>query len=231
MSGYDHSQSYLKDPSFSYMPMSTLDSAEDFSGAACIMYADQKAKIDLIVHSLDFSFSENHQIVEHLGDTYSTVFFGKAPLEVTVEATLPDSLENFGKTNLLDAYKNFYRASAVARLGKMPVLVCKNIRFTGPFTKLVITEDSESEDTCSVVLTMFAMKVEATEANGESVVISYTGDRDLAKVSPQNVYYEKLNQVQNYRLGNVESKTVDSSGTSVKIRTGNDLVTPEVGTK
>ena len=158
---YDHSAHYLKDPSFSYMPMQELASSDDFSGAAHIFYDGKRADIDLIVHGVDFTFTENAQVTEHIGDTYETVFFGKAPLEVTIEATLPDSLENFGKTNLLNAYKNLYRATAVSRLKKMPVVVCKDIRFTGPFVKLVISEESESCDTCSVVITMLAMAIDA----------------------------------------------------------------------
>lgn len=175
-STYKHSEHYLKDDSFSMMPMTSLDTA-DFSGRAALVYKDELAKIDLIIHHVNFAYSENHQVTPHMGDTFSTVFFGKAPLEINVQATLPDSLENFGKTNLMDAYKNYYRASAVARTGIAPTLRCKGLNFTGPFTKLTVSEQSDGEDHVLVVFNMLVMQMLADGDNSQ-VSLDYVHGMD-----------------------------------------------------
>ena len=154
---YDHQKTYLQDPSFSMMPIHTLETV-DFSGRAAIIYDKKIAEIDLIVDSINFTYKENDQVTPHIGDTFSTIFFGKAPLEINVQASLPDSLENFGKTNLLNAYKNYYRASAVARIGIAPSLRCRNMVFTGPFTRLTVSEQSDNADNVLVVFTMVVMQ-------------------------------------------------------------------------
>lgn len=173
---YNYEERQLRDPSFSMMPAHTLDTA-DFSGRAAIIYKDELANIDLVIHHVNFSYSENHQVTPHMGDTFNTVFFGKAPLEINVQATLPDSLENFGKTNLMDAYKNYYRATAVARTGIAPTLRCKGMNFTGPFTKLTVSEQSDGDDHVLVVFNMLIMQLYA-EGDDSQVSIDYVHGMD-----------------------------------------------------
>ncbi len=176
---YNHSEYKLKDQAFKYSPMYTLDSTDDFSGAASFLYKDGKASLDLFITSIDYVLSENCQIFSHLGDTYSSIYFGKRPMELTIEAILPDSTENFGKTNLVNAYKNYFRVSAVSRLKEAPTLLCKNFRFTGPLSKMVITEDSTSIDTCTVILTMLVQKFSAI---GESTFLTIDYEKHLDSV-------------------------------------------------
>lgn len=190
---YNHAEYYLKDQSFKYMPLIPLESVDDFSGAAAFIYSGERAKIDLIVHSVDFTIAENDQVNAHLGDTYSSIFFGKKPMEMNIEASLPDSVENFGKTNLVNAYKNYFRVSAVAKLGVEPVFVCRGLRFSGPIARMVITEDSESCDTCSVVLTMLVMRLSA-EGDKSSVVFDWTTTQDYSLIPDKDATAAALSQ-------------------------------------
>ena len=207
--GYKHEERYLKDDSFSMMPMTTLDTA-DFSGRAAIVYKDELAKIDLIIHHVNFSYSENHQVTPHIGDTYSTVFFGKAPMEINVQATLPDSLENFGKTNLMDAYKNYYRATAVARTGIAPTLRCKGMNFTGPFTKLTVSEQSDSEDNVLVVFNMLVMHF---FAEGDNSQVSFDWVHGMDSVVSNDVESSALQVTQGgVSFSSIYSKAKDLIG-------------------
>lgn len=215
--GYNYEEHYLKDDSFSMMPMSTLDTA-DFSGRAAIVYDDKLSEIDLIIHHVNFSYSENNQVTAHMGDTFNTIFFGKAPLEINVQATLPDSLENFGKTNLLDAYKNYYRATAVARTGIAPTLRCKGMNFTGPLTKLSVSEQSDNQDNVLVVFTMVAMQFYA-EGDNSQVSFDWVHGMDSV-VSDDDETKSLLGDTGNVSFSSIKDKTANLFGIGVEAPAG-----------
>ena len=137
-------------------------SKDDFTGRAAI-YEDentvQALNIDLVITNVDLTLDEHIQISEYVGDNFGIVCFGKAPLQVTFTATLPDTQLTYGKQYLVDAYKNKLRLSAVARTGKIPVVQFATHYIQGPFISLRITESSQSEDTFVVIMTMIVTQL------------------------------------------------------------------------
>ena len=146
-----------QDPSDLLFALNSYYSKEDFSGRAAIYESVSALKplnIDLVVHSADIVLDEHIQVIDHIGDSFSVFSFGKAPLNVTYTAVMPDSHKTYGKQYLVDAWKNKLRLSAVARTGKVPIMQFTTHFVTGPFTSMRITENSQSEDTLTVVLSM-----------------------------------------------------------------------------
>ena len=168
---YDHSEKYLADPSFSMMPMHTLDTM-DFSGRARVYLKGRALNVDLMVQSVQIDYGEQSKITPHIGDTYSSLFFGKAPMRIMVTTVLPDSGENYGKTELLDAYKNALRLTAVSMTGNVPALHVKGMVLTGPWVGMSIAESSENEDNVVVVFTILVTQIDM-EGDSSSVHLDY----------------------------------------------------------
>lgn len=110
--------------------------------------------IDLFIRNIDIRLEEHIQVTTHVGETFGIMCFGKSPLRVTFSGILADTPVNYGKLYLVDAYKNKLRLGAVARRGKIPVVVFGTHALQGPFIGMQISESSTSEDTITVVITM-----------------------------------------------------------------------------
>lgn len=168
-----------KDSSFSRTPNVPLDTY-DYSGRAHVVYDGEAQNIDLIVINVSARYVEHSQMTPHIGDSFSTLFFGKAPMQVTVSCVLPDTMQNYGKTALLDAYKNKFRATAVACTGKSPTLCVKGARFTGPWVNLSITESAAHEDSLTLVFTLLVLQA-VWEGDKTNVTLDYVSARETTK--------------------------------------------------
>ena len=152
-------------------PLTTYFSKEDFSGRAAIFpnaSSNTAFDLDLLIQSIDTHIVEHQQIEKHIGETFSSLFFGKAPLFINVSAVLPDSPNNYGKARLIDLYKNTLRISAVARTGSIPALRAKNCTFIGPWSALHIAESANYEDVLTVSFSIATLSISAI--NNETVV-------------------------------------------------------------
>lgn len=139
---------FARDSQYSY---------ETFEGRAAIYESADSPlplDIDLFVRNIDIRLEEHIQVATHVGETFGIMCFGKSPLRVTFSGILADTQVNYGKLYLVDAYKNKLRLGAVARRGKIPVVVFGTHALQGPFIGMQISESSTSEDTITVVITM-----------------------------------------------------------------------------
>lgn len=152
------------EPSDNLWAVNSVWTYDDYKGRARF-YEDSTLKnpldLDLIITHIDIPLDEKIQISPHIGDSFGFVPFGKSPLQVAISALLIDIPKNFGKQWLIDHYKNRLRLSAVARTGKIPVLVYATHMLQGPLISMRITEDAKSEDTITVNLGMLAVAYEA----------------------------------------------------------------------
>lgn len=152
-------------------PLTTYFSKDDFSGRADIFPNASSAiafDLDLLIQNIDTHIVEHQQIENHIGETFSSLFFGKAPLLVSVAALLPDSPNNYGKSRLIDLYKNTLRISAAARTGIIPALKVKNCTFAGPWASLRISESANYEDVLTVNISIAALSI--TAINNDAIV-------------------------------------------------------------
>lgn len=150
-------------------------SYDDFSGRAAIYESATESsplKVDLFIHELDIRLEEHIQLSTHIGETFGIACFGKAPMRLTFSAVLADTQKTYGKMYLVDAYKNKLRLGAVARRGKIPMLVYANHAFEGPFISMQINENVNSADTLIVVFTMLLTAMQVT-GNGPVVLLDY----------------------------------------------------------
>ena len=171
--------------------LSSLRSMDDFSGRAALYLSagdTTPLQVDLFVQNVNFAIGEHIQISPYLGDIFGAVAFGKAPMSATISAILADSQKTYGKQYLVDAYKNRLRLSAVARTGVVPVLRCENSVFRGPLLAMRITEESSSEDTAIVILTMIVMSYTVIRGMS-SVVFDYV--HGIEKVESSEEAFEE----------------------------------------
>jgi hypothetical protein len=162
-------------PSDLLFALDTYYSFENFTGRAAI-YDDATAEspldIDYIITNIDLNLDEHIQVSEHVGNSFGVICFGKAPLQVTFSGVLADTQKTFGKRFLIDAYKNKLRLGAVARTGIIPVVKFGNHALHGPFISMRITENSMSEDTLTVIMTMFVTEMQVI-GEDEPIVFDY----------------------------------------------------------
>lgn len=150
-------------------------SYETFEGRAAIYESAEAAaplNIDLFIHNVDIRLEEHIQVSTHVGETFGIMCFGKSPLRVTFSGILADTQLNYGKLYLVDAYKNKLRLGAVARRGKIPVVVFGTHALQGPFIGMQIRESSTSEDTVTVVITMLLTALQIV-GEGEPLLFDY----------------------------------------------------------
>lgn len=149
---------------------------DTFDGRAAIYEsaeADEPLEIDLFIRSIDIRLEEHIQVSNHIGETFGIMCFGKAPLKVAFSAVLADTQINYGKMYLVDAYKNKLRLGAVARRGKIPVVVFGAHALQGPFLSMQISESASSEDTIIVVFKMLLTALQIV-GDGEPLYFDYT---------------------------------------------------------
>ena len=145
----------------------SLYGSDDFSNRAILQDTPNRngsLKIDLLIQNVHFTMNEHIMHTAHIGETFSAVPFGKAPLELQAQAVLADTQITYGKQFLIDAYKNKLRLSAAARTGNTPALFYLNSMVLGPLVSMRVTESSNSADTCLVT---FSMLVELYLVYGE----------------------------------------------------------------
>lgn len=155
---------FARDSQYSY---------ETFEGRAAIYESADSPlplDIDLFIRNIDIRLEEHIQVATHVGETFGIMCFGKSPLRVTFSGILADTQVNYGKLYLVDAYKNKLRLGAVARRGKIPVVVFGTHALQGPFIGMQISESSTSEDTITVVITML---LTALQIAGEGVPLLF----------------------------------------------------------
>lgn len=168
-------------------PLTTYFSKDDFSGRAAIFpnaSSNVAFDLDLLIQNIDTHIVEHQQIEKHIGETFSSLFFGKAPLLISVAALLPDSPNNYGKSRLIDLYKNTLRISAVARTGVVPALKAKNCIFSGPWVSLRIAESANYEDVITVNFSIAALSITATN-NNTTIYLDFAHGSDSIEVKKE----------------------------------------------
>ena len=203
-------------PSDLLFAVDTWHDFESFSGRAAIyesMGAAAPLNLDYVISRIDVNLDEHIQVSEHVGDTFGIICFGKAPLQVNFSGTLIDTQKTYGKQYLIDAYKNKLRLFAVSRTGLIPKVQFGNHCLCGPFISMRVTEQSQSEDTLVVILTMLVTQYIATDPNAEQIVFDYTHgveeaantglSASIVNTSSQEVS-ERDNQVSNQKIDSLQ---------------------------
>lgn len=163
------------DPSDLLFALDSQYSYDTFEGRAAIYESADSPlplDIDLFIRNIEIRLEEHIQVSTHVGETFGIMCFGKAPLRVNFSGILADTQKNFGKLYLVDAYKNKLRLGAVARRGKIPVIVFGTHALQGPFIGMQISENSASEDTITVVITMLLTALQIT-GEGAPLLFDY----------------------------------------------------------
>ena len=105
----------------------TFESLDDFSGRAAF-YASAEAlepiHADLLIQDVSFSVAEHLQLESHIGESFGVLALGMAPLTADISSVMPLCEGNPSRVNMLDAYVNRLRVSAVARTGVLPQRRC-----------------------------------------------------------------------------------------------------------
>lgn len=147
-------------------------SKDDFSGRAVLGVAGVPAMVDLFIQDIALSPAEHIQLDKHMGNTFSIVAFGKAPLVATLSGVLVDTPITCGRAALTELYIGALRLEAVARSGLLPTLAFLNAVLHGPLVSLGLEESAASEDTLRVSMDMLVFTLQAAGA-GTSVLLDY----------------------------------------------------------
>ena len=161
-----------------------LDGDMDASNAL----SGKDLKLDMVTQRVTIPIGEHHKIDQHIGDTFSVHYYGRAPLVVNLQGVLIDSTDSYGKPHLIQLYRDVLRVKAVARSGIAPVVVFPGIAIQGAVTGMTITEDSETQVGILVSINMLVLRLLGNAPDNEgtkSVMYDYTIGADMLEEREQ----------------------------------------------
>lgn len=116
-------------------------------------------KLDMLIQNVTIPMFEYNKTEGHIGDTFGVHFYGRAQLLVNFEATLIDTMDNYGKAHAVQMYRDVLRPRAVARTGIAPVLVFPGMAFQGTVIEIIFNENSETPTTIGMSIRMLVLRM------------------------------------------------------------------------
>lgn len=194
------------------IPLSTLETPYDgYSGRVAIyetVTSTSPFNIDLIVQSVSYSINENIQLEEHIGNLFSVLPLGMGYMQLSVNGMIPDPGNNYGKDKFMDYYRNYLRAEAVARRGKMPVYMFPHMAVFASAINVVFTETGSVEDLVYLSLTLAVTKIIITDGKSNNVSIDYFHGINREEGMPNNTSSDVLSSGQLSSSGSTTSPSV-----------------------
>lgn len=142
--------------------------------------SSDRVKLDLIISSIQFGYSDFQQLSPHLGETFTHRFFGRTPVVITITGNLLDSVASNGKYVLTHLYERLFRAVKAARYQVSPTLMFHGCAVTGPFLSMSLSEQSGMEDVIGVSIQMLALKIvmcsPLNRGRSKSCIIDFTSN-------------------------------------------------------
>ena len=107
---------------------------------------DGLLSFDIVIHKVTQNHVEFDKIQPFIGDCFSHTFYGTAPTQVSVEATLLETSENNQKKAFMDCYRNLFRLAAVAKNKVAPVLWFQDTFLMGAMLDLTLQESGTNSE-------------------------------------------------------------------------------------
>ena len=101
---------------------------------------------NLLIDSVNFELADVHMLTEYFGDTFSTIYFGRAPTILSCNGKLSALNGNNTKRNFMALYRDVMRLRKVARMGIVPVICFTGAYARGGFIDLTLERNSNVDD-------------------------------------------------------------------------------------
>lgn len=104
-----------------------------------------KGFTSMIIQNVGYQFVEKTQINETFGDSITVYAFGMAPLVLNIQGVVVDDLDNDWFVRLIHVYKDFIRATKLAKHFEIARLDMPDASYLGSILSLSINRDSTND--------------------------------------------------------------------------------------
>lgn len=98
-----------------------------------------------LITNISYGFSEKTQINETFGDSITVMAFGASPVVLNISGVVTDDLDNDWFVRLIYAYKDYIRATKLAKNFQLVRLDMPNASFIGSVLNLNVSQESSND--------------------------------------------------------------------------------------